>query len=88
MADEPDKPQAMSDPVILRLVKETGVTKTEAHELVAFWAGAIGRRSSVKPDCSVEIAKPSTDHPIAGPAYGGPDGPQTRVDHGRCPVPS
>ena len=38
MADEPDKPQAISDPVILRLVKETGVTKTEAHELVAFWA--------------------------------------------------
>ena len=35
MADEPDKPNAMSDPVVRRLVRETGITEAQAREILA-----------------------------------------------------
>ena len=78
MADEPDKPQAISDPVILPWLKKPASPKRESTNLSLFWAGAIGRRSSGKPDCSVEIAKPSTDHPIAALLAAAADRPRTR----------
>lgn len=34
MADDPDKPKATADPVVQRLVKETGVTEEQARELI------------------------------------------------------
>ena len=52
MAKEPGKPEDMSDPVILRLVEETGITEAEAREIVgSFWASSIGRHLSGKPGC-------------------------------------
>jgi len=40
MPDEPDKPRAMDDPVIPRLVKVTGITPEQARELVAMLGGS------------------------------------------------
>ncbi|MER8458692.1 hypothetical protein NKH24_21765 [Mesorhizobium sp. M1300] len=46
MADVSDKPQSMHDSVILRLVKETGITVEQARDLVSLlgsvhWASLI-----------------------------------------------
>jgi hypothetical protein len=54
MADDPDKPQATSDPVILRLVKETGITEVEAREIVALlgvvnWSSLVREARLLKP---------------------------------------
>jgi hypothetical protein len=40
MADEPDRPRANDEPVIQRLVKDTGVTEQQARELVAMLGGS------------------------------------------------
>ena len=54
MAKEPGKPEDMSDPVILRLVEETGITEPEAREIVALlgvvnWSSLVREARLLKP---------------------------------------
>jgi hypothetical protein len=54
MADEPDKPHAMSDPVVRRLVRETGITEAQAREIVALlgvvnWPSLVREARLLKP---------------------------------------